>query len=92
MNKKWLVVAAVLTLTACSEEAQKEMKQAAEHAKAAVAETNKKWGEMNTNRLEDVPNEQPNLPSEKVDMEKLKQGISDAKETVKAKIDEYKNN
>lgn len=104
MRKKWIVLASVLTLTACSmdeetaenlENAKQNFKAAAQNAGKAVSsgakETMKKWDEANANRIEEAPNEEPGLPTVSYSTEEVKQGFNEAKQKVMQKVDELRD-
>ncbi|OOZ36348.1 hypothetical protein [Solemya velesiana gill symbiont] len=93
MKLKWIVPGVVVFLLGCSEEAKENMKEAADHAKAAAEnvgeavsdstrDINEKWTEMNKNRIE-MEEKDTGVPKPvKGDWNKMKQSLSDAKDTV----------
>ena len=92
--KKMLVVACMAAIvSACSmdEESKAKLEQAAENAKQAAkqvgevvsaktSEVGEKWSEMNANRIEEAPKEDPHLPTQKADVGELKARFEAAKD------------
>ena len=93
MKKILLIACMTALLSACSldEESKAKLEQAAAHAKQAAkaagevvsdktSEVGEKWREMNANRIEAPPNEDPNLPSQEADVDDLKARLKAAKD------------
>ncbi|MCB1858502.1 MAG: hypothetical protein KDI63_09530 [Gammaproteobacteria bacterium] len=93
MKKRYLAVCMALSVAACSmdEESKAKLEQAASHAKQAAkevgevvsaktSEVGEKWRDMNANRIEETPKEDPNLPTQEADVGDLKARIKAAKD------------
>ncbi len=73
------------------EESKAKLENAAKHAKEAAKEVGEvvsdktseigdKWTEMNANRVEETPKEDPNLPTQEGDLGELKERFKAAKD------------
>lgn len=85
------IAAAVTPACTMDEESKAKLEQAASHAREAAkaagevvsaktAEVGDKWREMNADRIEAPPNEEPGLPSEEADVGELKARFKAAKD------------
>lgn len=93
MKRVVMATGMALFISACSvdEESKVKLEKAAEHAKQAAREVGEvistttseardKWGEMNADRIEETPKENPELPEHKVDTTDLKNRLKAAKD------------
>jgi len=55
---------------------------------ACSDENMEKWKEMNKDRIEETPKEDPNLPTVKGDVDAVKKKIKDINEAVKSKVND----
>ena len=85
------VVAAALSGCSMDEESKAKLEQAASHAKEAAkqvgevvstktAEVGEKWKDMNADRIEETPREDPNLPAQEKDVSDLTDRFKAAKD------------